>query len=248
MKKIINFLPLLSIALALVIWSISAYSIDSEYVLPTIPKTIEKFLSLFSSGKFYLSVLFTFVRSVIAFLLSFIIAFVVSYFSYKSIAVKKFFAPLLAICRALPTVAVVLLLLFWTTSNIAPIIVTMIVILPTLFTETSNSFAGIDKTLIEMARLDRASEIEILFKIMLPQILPELLIIIGSGLSLNIKLMVASEVLSQTANSLGLMITVAKSYFEIATMIALVLISVLLSVAVEYLFKYLSKRNSGWRK
>ena len=81
-----------------------------------------------------------------------------------------------------------------------------------------------------------------LFKVVIPEIAPEFIRAAGAGLSLNIKLMVAAEVLSQTANSMGYLLNTAKIYFEISTMIALVLFTVAVGLIVESVFRFLSKK------
>ena len=53
--------------------------------------------------------------------------------------------------------------------------------------------------------------------------------------------MVAAEVLSQTANSLGYLLNVNKVYFETAKMIALVVVAVLLGLICEFAFSRLAK-------
>ena len=71
--------------------------------------------------------------------------------------------------------------------------------------------------------------------------LPQLLRSAGSGLSLNVKLMVAAEVLAQTGRSLGYLLNTSKVYLETATMIALVLVSVALGLIVEGVFGLLAR-------
>ena len=149
--------------------------------------------------------------------------------------------------RALPTIAVVLLLLFWTNSKIAPIIVTMLVVLPTTYTHIESAFFALDKTVLEAGRVDGANEKNVFLKIELPQILPSIYSAVGSGISLNFKLMVAAEVISQTANSLGYMLNTSKVYFEIANMLAIVCFAVIFGLIVEIVFSRLSKKSSAWK-
>ena len=81
-----------------------------------------------------------------------------------------------------------------------------------------------------------------MFKVVVPQILPAFISAAGAGIALNLKLMVAAEVLSQTANSMGYLLNTAKIYFEISTMIALVLFTVITGLIIESLFKFFSKK------
>ena len=221
--------------------------IDSEYVLPSVNDTLKKFFILFTDKTFYLSFSLTLLRSLIAFTVSFLIGFFLAVLSVKSRTVQSVVTPIISILRALPTIAIVLLLLFWTNSQIAPVIVTLLVVLPTVYTQTESAFFALDKTVLEAGRVDGATEKKVFSSIELPQLLPSVFNTIGSGISLNFKLMVAAEVIAQTANSIGYMLNSSKVYFEISEMLAIVCVAVLFGVIVEYLFKTLAKKFSDWQ-
>ena len=59
--------------------------------------------------------------------------------------------------------------------------------------------------------------------------------------------MVAAEVLAQTARSIGYLLNTSKVYFEIATMMALVLISVAVGVVIELIFNKIAQIKGEWR-
>ena len=241
--KILNFVcPAVTVAVILLLWTAAAIAADSDYILPSVGKTVAKAFSLLGSGEFYAALGGTLARVLIAFISSFAIAFALAFSSYKSETAKKFVAPFIRILRALPTVAVVLLLLFWTNSRVAPVVVTMLVVLPTLYTDLCGAFSGVDKDAVKMCRAFRVPEKRVFFKVVLPQITPNALYAAGAGLSLNLKLMVAAEVLAQTARSLGYLLNSAKVYFEIAEMLALVTFTVILGVITESVFSVFAKK------
>ena len=59
--------------------------------------------------------------------------------------------------------------------------------------------------------------------------------------------MVAAEVIEQTANSLGYLLNTSKAYFEIASMIAVVVVSVAIGLIVESAFRFVSKKVGKWQ-
>ncbi len=250
MKKgwLLNLItPLISIGCALILWSIMAFIIDSEYILPSITQTLGALWNLLKYPPFYLAFFSTLLRSVIAFIISYVIATVLAYLSAKIDRARRLIKPIISIIRALPTIAVVLLLLFWTNSNVAPVIVTILVVLPTLYTNLTASFCGIDKEQLQMCALFNVPKKKVVKMVVLPQIAPDMWQACGAGLSLNLKLMVAAEVLSQTANSMGYLLNTSKVYFEIANMLALVLVSVLAGLIIEGVFSLLSKKAGKWK-
>lgn len=247
-EKLLNFIiPIISILTLLLLWIIVALAIDNQYLLPSFSLTISTFFNLFTYSEFYIALLGTLSRSIIAFLISFILALILALISEKYKGAERFFAPIISIIRVLPTIAVVLLLLVWTNSFIAPIIVTFLVVFPTLYLNVKNALASIDHDQIEMCKVYSVDKKKILFKVELPQIMPPLIWAIGAGLSLNLKLMVAAEVLSFTANSIGNYLSLAKVYEQMPTMMALVLVTVMFGLMIEWLFSYLSKKAGRWQ-
>lgn len=241
-------LPLLPIIALLLIWGLASKIIGNEYILPSIDKTFSALLTIFSNGEFYLALISTLTRSLIAFSISYLLATVLAYLTHKSVNAEKIVAPIISVTRALPTIAVVLLLLFWTNSLVAPVIVTMLVVFPTLYTSSKTAFDNVDKDILDISAVGGANKINTFRYIVFPIVLPDLLISIGSGISLNLKLMVAAEVLSATANSIGYMLSTAKVYFEIAEMISLVVVLVALGIIIEWIFNKISKKVGSWKQ
>ena len=213
--KILNLiLPIVTIGCILLIWSVMAIVVDSEYILPTVAQTFSVLINLFADGEFYLAFSLTLLRSLIAFAFSFIIASSCALISHRSKRAERVVLTVISILRALPTIAIVLLLLFWTNSQIAPVVVTMLVVLPTIYTHVKSAFESVDKRSVEASLVDGAGKFQSFIKVELPQIAPAIYSAIGSGISLNFKLMVAAEVLSATIRSLGGLLNDAKYSFQ----------------------------------
>ncbi len=246
-EKLISFLlPIITVICLIVIWWCFSLGVNNEFVLPDPEKSVIAMGKLLSSGEFYVSLAFTLLRSFLAFFISFITAFGLVLLSQKNQGVKNVIKTLISITRALPTIAVVLLLLLWTNSFLAPIIVTVLVVLPTVYTNIENSIYSVDNDAVNMCVFYGVSKSDIRKKVIIPEIMLSLLSSIGSGLSLNLKLMVAAEVLSQTANSIGYLLNTSKVYFETSKMIALVIFTVIIGVIIESVFSILSKKAGKW--
>lgn len=246
--KILGYaLPAITILCLIVIWWVAAAAIGNGFILPDPVASLNALFTLMKTGTFYASLAFTLLRSLIAFILSFTLATVLAFLSEKHNNAKRVIKPIIGILRALPTVAVVLLLLLWTNSFIAPMIVTALVVLPTIFTNAENALESVDKESVEACVFFGVTQKEIRKKVLIPQIAPQMLLSVGSGLSLNLKLMVAAEVLSQTAKSLGYLLNTAKVYLETAQMIAVVLVTVIIGVVIETVFSAAAKKAGRWQ-
>ena len=239
-------LPIITIGFLLIVWSAVAVAENNEYVVPTVEKTMQEVVKLFGEKKFYTALSSTLLRSVIAFLLSFLISSVLAYCASKRLWAERIVLPIISITRTLPTIAIAWLLLFWTNNQVAPVVITMLIVLPTSYTQIKSALDSVNKTSIEAGKVDGAGWGNLFFKIELPQIAPEICSVIGSGLALNLKLMVAAEVLSATIKSLGNMINLATP-FEVARTLALSVVVLVLGLLVEFLFNMLSKKAGKWR-
>ena len=246
--KLLNYiLPLLSVLCIVVLWTVAALTVDNEYVLPTVGDTVNALFKLFGEGSFYTAFLLTFLRSLIAFILSFLIACALAVLSNKSRKIEKFILPLISVVRALPTVAIVLLLLFWTNNQVAPVVVTMLVVMPTTYTHVKSALDSVDNSSVEAGKVDGADRRQLFIKVQLPQIMPTIYSAVGSGISLNFKLMVAAEVLSATVRSLGNMLNISNYNGEIAKMLAIVVTTVLVGIIIEYVFNKLSAKAGDYK-
>ena len=239
-------LPLITIGCLIVVWSIVAVAENNEYVVPTVSTTAQEFLKLFGEQKFYIYLGQTVLRSVIAFVLSFLISSVLAYSATKRLWAEKLILPFISITRALPTIAIAWLLLFWTNNQVAPVVITMLVVLPTSYTHVKSALESVNKNTIDAGKVDGAGWANIFFRIELPQIMPDIYNVIGSGLALNFKLMVAAEVLSSTLRSIGTLLNLSRP-FEVARTLALTAVVLILGLFVEFLFNKLSKKAGQWK-
>ena len=246
--KLLNaILPIISIVCIIAVWGSVALVVDNPYLLPTFSQTVSVFFSLLGKAEFYHVIFGTLARSLIAFIFSFSLALILALITNRRKVATKIVAPIISIIRVLPTIAVVLLLLVWTDEFIAPILVTFLVVFPTLYLSVKSALDSIDYDQIEMCKVFGVSNKDILLKVKLPQIYPPILSAIGAGLSLNIKLMVAAEVLAYTTDSLGNLLQLSKLYDQTATMMALVLVTVILGLIIEGVFSLICKKVGKWQ-
>ncbi len=244
-KILQNLIPVFSVAVLFLLWLISS-AVSGSGIYPSPKEAIVALIEIFSFGEFYSALFGTLLRSFISFLISFSVAFLLAFFCKKSENFKRAISPVISIMRTLPTVAIVLLLLFWTNSQIAPVVVTMLVVLPTLYVNVSASLDTVNSEEIQMCKAFGVGKKDMIFKLYIPKTAPSMLTAIGSGLCLNLKLMVAAEVLAFTANSIGYFLKMS-SQFDMPKMLALVLVTIIIGLIIEGVFSLLSKKAGEWR-
>ena len=245
-NKVFNLiLPIATIFVLILVWLVGSIIVKETIVLPTPKDTFVRMFRLLSESAFWQNLMGTLLRSLIAFGVSFLVGLALAICVKFSKISRPIISIIVSILRAMPTIAVILLLLLWTNSKVASVVVTMLVVLPTVFSSMQDALGKIDGDIIAMLKLYNVSKKDIFFKYILPIILPSTIRTIGSGLALNIKLIVASEVIAGTARSIGNMMTEAKIYFETAELFAIVIFMLIISVTIELVFAKIAEKVGG---
>ena len=214
------------------VWAI----VGNDSIFPPFSASVKAFFIYFTKGAFWGALGGTFLRVLIAFLLSFILGGGLAFVSYLYPSFASFFAPVVVIIRVLPVFAIVFILLDWTNANIVPILVAFLSLFPMLYTAFSGAFSGVDKNLVEMSNAYNVPMKKRIAKLYLPSIAPFVVKEIGAGLSFGVKLVVSAEVLIQTAKSLGsLVLQTQYLYTELAQTFALVIAVCLVGFLLEWL-------------
>ena len=143
--------------------------------------------------------------------------------------------------------AVVLLFIIWTDSNVTPVLVTVLVLFPMIYSSFAVSLKDVDKDLVETAKVFGASKMQMIKIVYVPQILPALVDAVASGISLGLKVVVSAEVLAQSFNSIGWLMQESRFMFDTAKLMALTIAVVAICMAVEAIIRGLGKRLYSWR-
>lgn len=245
-NRVLNLiLPIITILVIILIWLLGAVIVNEPIILPTPFTTITSIISLLGTKVFWGNLLGTLGRSLVAFFVSFILGLGFAIAVKFSNISKSIIKIIISIIRAMPTIAVILLLLLWTNSKVASVVVTMLVVLPTMFSSMQEALNKIDKDIIDMMKIYNISKKDMFLKYVLPIIMPSTIRSIGTGLALNIKLIVAAEVIAGTAKSIGNMMAEAKIYFETAELFAMVVLMIILSVTIELVFTKIASKVGG---
>jgi NitT/TauT family transport system permease protein len=247
-KKLNIICSVVSIALIIIVWIIAYYSVKNDYIIPSFLDTLKDLGACFSSGTFWVAFANTLIRSLVALIISFVLAAVCALVSSVNKQFSLFLQPIMVILRALPTLAVVLILLIWTTPKVAPTVITILVLFPMIYAQFMAAIGGIDDGLKEMAKVYKISTKDKLFSIYLPQVSVNVFAQFGANMSLGLKIMVSAEVLANTAKSLGGMMQSARAFLEMPRLAALTLVAIIAGFILEIALNQLNRINKKWRE
>ena len=239
-------LTLLSIITMIGCWAVASLIAKNDYVIPNVIDTFKDMGALFKDGNFYNGLFNTLLRTlysvVIAYLLGGALAIVTIIFK----PLKAFFVPIVSVIRVVPTMAVLLIILLFTTPSVSPIVVSLLVLVPMVYQQFLTAFAEIDDGVISVLKVFGVSKSDRVFKVYLPLILPSTISNLGTNFSFSIKLIVSAEVLAYTFNGLGGLMRDASVYFAIPRLASLTLFAVIIGILIEVVFNLLSKLLFKW--
>ena len=215
------------------VWTIAYGAVENEYILPSLWEVFKAAGRLLKESFFYKSFLQSFLRVLYAFFLSLAMGAALAVLSKIFPIFGKVVSPVIKALRALPTMAIMLVLLLWSTPNRAPVIVAFLALFPMLYTGMSAAISTVDKNLEEMCEIYRVPMKQRVFSMYLPMALPYVLREAASGVSFALKLVVSAEVLASTYVSLGGLLQLSKIYMQTPEMFALALLVIVVGLVLE---------------
>lgn len=228
------------------VWIIAWAVVDDGYVIPSFTETFSQFCLLIVSADFWAAFGMTLARSVYSWLISLAVAILIASVCTLFPAVRRFVSPFVTVFRTVPTMAVTLMLLIWSSPRVAPSIVAFLMIFPIAYNQLMAAFDDVDKRLIDMLKVYHVPFSKRLFKVYIPQILPPILSQIGANLSLTLKVIISAEVMCSTFNSLGGLINQANVFLNTAQMFALTISAVIVGGLLEWALSKLTLLTRRW--
>ncbi len=224
---------LAAILFLIAVWVAAYLAAGNELLVPSFSDCGKEVGRLLCSGAFWRGLLHSLLRTLAAFSVSFFLAVIFAVLSSTVPSFATFFAPVVSALRSLPVLAVLLILLTLFGANSAPVVVAFLSLFPMLYAGLTAALHGIDKKLIDMAKVCGIPVWKRVFHIYIPLASPYALREMGAALSLSLKLIVSAEVLANTAKSLGGMMQEAAILSNAAQLFALVGVAFLVGLLLE---------------
>lgn len=232
---------ILSIIIILLIWQASSLYIGNELLFPSVIDVIKSTTIIVTKEKFITIIIYSLIRVVKSFFISISIALLLAIASYFNKLVYNSILPILAIIKAIPTMAFIVLLLIWTSKDYAPIVIGVMISLPIFYDSILNTILSIDKNLLQMCNVYRISIKDKIKDIIIPIIIIEINKVISSTFSLIFKVVISAEVYSQPTYGIGAIIQLEKMQLNTANIISWIIIITIISYIFDLLFKAVDK-------
>ena len=224
------------IAVYILIWQLLSMLVGSSLLLPSPRNTIEAAIGIVSSAKGWQAILSTLLRIVVGFLSGFVSGIGLAVLTAKFRICSWLLNPLRSLIKTTPITSFALILLVSVVSNVVPVVVAMIVVIPMIWRTTEEAIAGLDVKLSEMGDV-YLTRWKKLIHVTLPQILPQVFATASTALGFAWKAVITAEILALPVFGIGRQMQSDKTYLDIPSLFAWTILVILLSVAFESLLK-----------
>ncbi len=237
----------ISILTLIVLWQIVALIIAKPIIMPTPLETFRAFLEIVSTEWFFIAVFSTVRRMVLAFIVTLVSAITLGMVAGFYRPFNYMFKPIITTFKAVPTMAVIILAIIWLDSELAPILVSFLVTFPLIYQNVVNGIQNVDPKLIEMVQLYNVGKAKTVKEVYLPSIQSYLMAGISTAVGLNVRIIIAAEVLSQPRISIGTAFQIERANLNTAGVFAWSIIAIIIVGVFEIVIKAV-KKSAGERK
>ncbi len=230
---------IIGVLIVFLLWFLLYFITANNYLIPSPIIVVKNSFINLTSGEFYIRLLSTAFRVLLAVIISFVLGGALAVISHLHKGIEKVALPLLSIIRSLPVFAILLIILVAVSRVVAPIIVCVLTTLPIVYLDVLNYLNSIGENQKEMLKVYKvpfkSQFYSVYFKGYLPLLIKELTAIF----SFSLKLVVSAEILANVYLSIGGDIYNASIYSNVTQMFSLTLIICLIGILVEFIGNFI---------
>ena len=217
----------------LALWQVAAMIVSNSLILPTPIETVLRLFELAGESEFWLFTVFSLLRILIGILIAIPTAWVFAALCSGSEIINALFSPAVTLMKSTPVVSFILIAIFLINRHTIPSAITFMMVFPVLFENVREGISQTPKELLQMADIFGVSWIMKVKRIYIPAIKPFFFSALTTSVGLAVKAGVAAEVVAYIPDSIGKMLSDAKSYMEPADLLAWTVVIITISLFTE---------------
>ncbi len=217
-------------------------------VFPSVPEILRAFLRLMGDARTYAKIWITLRHLLVSLLVSTAIGVGLGLAEGASPFLRTLLRPLMNFLRAIPMVIMVVLIMVMTRYDRVPVIATSAFLIPLIAEATCQGHLDLDRDLMDVYRLEGDFGPRVLWNVHLPLMAGYLRQAYVSAVGMGMKLVVSTEYLVQTKDSLGKAIHSSSYFNEYQDIYAYALIMVLLVLLVDQIPHLLGRLSNHRHK
>ncbi|MBR3894953.1 MAG: ABC transporter permease subunit [Clostridia bacterium] len=224
------------------VWALAAWGVGKPLLLPSPVAVAGKLWELMQTAEFYLVTLNSLSNVAIGILFAILGGSLLAILTFRSRLLRELILPLMTVIKSTPVASFIILAFLWIGSANVPSFITLLIVLPVVWTNLDEGLSQIDPQLSEVAKVFRMSFGRRMRLLILPSVKPYFISACRASLGLAWKAGIAAEIITMPRHHIGTMIGEGKLYLETTDMFAWTVTVILLSLVIELLFTSLLKR------
>lgn len=243
-----NLWVLISLVVAIVIWTILSIIPNTSRSFPNIFSVSESVVTMMQRGVFWSDIASSLISVLVGFLIGFVISLPVAVLMAWYRPIRFIIEPWIQFVRNIPPLAYVPLVVISAGVGRTPQII--VITIATFLTMSITIYQGvrnIDPTLIKAARVLGAKDKDIFLKVIAPASLPFIMTAIRLGTAIGLTSLIAAESTGASAG-LGMRIRALNNTFEASPMLLYIIVIGVIGLIFERLVKLLERRLTGWQE
>ena len=222
-------------------WIIISTLANNDLIFPKIDQIASAIFDIFRKVENLKYIAYDVIRIIFSIIISFVIAILTVFVYIKFKNSYHFLKPILIFFKTIPVIAISVFIWLLVGGKSVPIITTILVTVPVIIGGLVGAIDSMDQNLVDELKMVNNNHFISFFNIYLPYLLPYIFISFFQTFGLGLKVMVTSEYLSQTKNSIGKALYNAQSNIALDEILAWSIIIVIFVGICEGIIKRISK-------
>lgn len=238
-----------SFAIMAIIWESSrALHIVNPKLFPSLPAVLKSFVKLLGDGSLQWHIYASFLRVLSGFgigiVLAVILGFIIGWFK----VVRLLIDPMINFFRALPPIALIpLMIIFFGIGETSKIVVLSYASFFPALVVIYQALVGLDPIYIRAAKTLGASNLEIFQKVILPQLIPNIITACRVSLGVCWATLVAAELIA-AQQGIGAMMVDAQNFFQMPPLVLGILLIGVISLAMDSTVRMIERKVTAWQE
>ena len=226
----------------LVVWQAAAAAVNKKILLVSPTAVAVRLFHLVAEPTFWQTVGFSLLRIAVGFLLAVLLGIVLAALSASFEPLRILLLPIVTAIKTVPVASFIILVLIWFPSERLSSVISFLMVLPVIYTNTQSGIMSMKKELGEMAEVFRVPLFRRIRCVYIPQIMPDFKAGCEISLGLCWKSGIAAEVIGMPDGSIGEALQQAKVYLNTPDLFAWTVVIVIVSALFAKLFILLLSR------
>ena len=220
----------------LAVWELADRVLHNRLVLAGPVRVVEALCQQVTNLDFWVICGSSFGRLACGFLMSFVVSVILAAAAHRFDTLRDFVDPVVSMLKTVPMISFVIMLLIWVGNQMLTVYLSLLVVLPFIYTATLAGLENADAKMLEMAGAYKLSPWKRFLYVYRPALMPFLLSSCKVALGMSWKTGIMAEVIGTPRPSIGREMYMAKSYLDTPDLFAWTVVVIVLSLAFEKVF------------